>query len=117
MLSNAAQTRLLDPDVDARRKVDEEISRLEARLVSLKLARNELVPIARLHPEILQDIFSVAHSSSEPAQKEIASLRASWVSHRWRELAHQTAALWSYIDFKHPEWVETALSRTKNREL
>ncbi|TFK69729.1 hypothetical protein BDN72DRAFT_767588, partial [Pluteus cervinus] len=104
-----------DHHVDARRRLDEEITQLEARLVSLKLARNGLAPIARLHPEILQEIFTLAHASAEdPAEM---SLLITWVSHNWRMLAHHSSALWSYIDFLHVEWIESALSRTKNREL
>ncbi|TFK59677.1 hypothetical protein BDN72DRAFT_965972 [Pluteus cervinus] len=104
-----------DPHVEVREKLDEEIDQLETRLVKLKLTRNDLAPITRLHPEILQEIFFLAHYSSE--RKGKVSLLITWVSHKWRELAHNTSALWSQIDFKHPEWVEVALSRTKHREL
>ncbi|TFK64937.1 hypothetical protein BDN72DRAFT_801652, partial [Pluteus cervinus] len=104
-----------DPHVEIRQKLDEEINQLETRLIKLKLTRNDLAPVTRLHPEILQEIFFLAHYSSERKGKE--SLLITWVSHKWRELAHNTSALWSQIDFKHPEWVEVALSRTKHREL
>ncbi|TFK59675.1 hypothetical protein BDN72DRAFT_905630 [Pluteus cervinus] len=104
-----------DPHVEVRKKLDEEIDQLETRLIKLKLTRNDLAPVTRLHPEILQEIFFLAHYSSE--RKGKVSLLITWVSHKWRELAHNTSALWSQIDFKHPEWVEVALSRTERREL
>ncbi|TFK60588.1 hypothetical protein BDN72DRAFT_743061, partial [Pluteus cervinus] len=81
----------------------------------LKFARNALAPITRIHPEILQEIFFLVHYTSE--HKGLATLLVTWISHKWRELAHNTSALWSQIDFKNLEWVEAALSRTKNREL
>ncbi|TFK59209.1 hypothetical protein BDN72DRAFT_906071 [Pluteus cervinus] len=46
-----------------------------------------------------------------------ATLLISWVSRQWRELAHDTSALWSQINFKNPDWIQVALSRAKNREL
>ncbi|TFK69728.1 hypothetical protein BDN72DRAFT_897026 [Pluteus cervinus] len=115
MTSIPVQTRTPDSYSGARKRIDEEIIQLEARIISLKLARNNLSPIARLHPEILQEIFFLAHHSTTP--KGEVSLLLSWVSHAWRELAHDTSTLWAYIDFPHPRWIETALSRSKNREL
>ncbi|TFK69757.1 hypothetical protein BDN72DRAFT_897053 [Pluteus cervinus] len=104
-----------DPHADTRRKIDTEIIQLEARLVVLKLDRNRLAPITRLHPEILQEIFFLAHICSK--HKGRTSLIITWVSHGWREIAHHTAALWSQIDFTHLDWVEAALSLAKNRAL
>ncbi|TFK65483.1 hypothetical protein BDN72DRAFT_962497, partial [Pluteus cervinus] len=129
---------------DALRRIDEEISQLEARLTSLHLAfphisdsqslgqitrdeinqlevkirslkstRNSLIPIARLHHEILQEIFII---SSEEAGEQ-AALLMSWISRSWREIALQTPALWSYLTFKHPDWAQAALSRTRDHEL
>ncbi|TFK67011.1 hypothetical protein BDN72DRAFT_771338, partial [Pluteus cervinus] len=115
MSSTPVQTYFSDPHVNARRSLDEEIAQLEARLLVLKLARNALAPFTRLHSEILQDIFFLAHTTSQNKGK--TSLIITWVSHTWRELAHHTSALWSYIDFEKQEWVETAISRTRNREL
>ncbi|TFK69753.1 hypothetical protein BDN72DRAFT_959358 [Pluteus cervinus] len=104
-----------DPRVDDRQKIDEEIAQLEGRIVLLKVARNDLAPVACLHSEILQEIFLLIHLSDPNRGK--ASLLVTWVSHAWRQLAHDTSALWSYVDFTHREWVDAALSHTKNREL
>ncbi|TFK68081.1 hypothetical protein BDN72DRAFT_898433 [Pluteus cervinus] len=87
----------------ARQKIDEEIARLGARIVTLKTTRNTFSPISRLHPELVQAIFVFASGLL--------------VCRSWRELAHQTSALWSYIDFLNPTWVEFALSRTRRRQL
>ncbi|TFK69727.1 hypothetical protein BDN72DRAFT_959334 [Pluteus cervinus] len=115
MSSPVAQTYPLDPYLDARRGIDQEITQLETRLIALKLARNGLAPIARLHSDILRDIFSSFHRSS--LKKGKASLLINWISHHWRKIAHNTSDLWTYIDFSCPEWVEAALSRTSTREL
>lgn len=106
-----------DPHVESRKKLDEEIDQMEARLVVLKLARNELVPIMRIHPEILQEIFFLVHDTSDHKGSATLLRLVTWISHKWRELAHNTSSRWSQIDFRNPEWVEVALSRTKNREL
>ncbi|TFK69746.1 hypothetical protein BDN72DRAFT_959352, partial [Pluteus cervinus] len=105
-----AQVGLLDHPDDTRRKVDEEIAELEARLISLKSYRNTLAPIARLHPEILQVIFFFAHDTSEPSHKGKTALVVTWICHDWRELACQTSNLWSHIDFTHQEWIDAAIS-------
>ncbi|TFK69749.1 hypothetical protein BDN72DRAFT_590051 [Pluteus cervinus] len=111
------QIGLPDHPDDLRRKVDEEIAELEVRLIARKSYRNTLAPIARLHPEVLQGIFFLAHDSSEPSHKGKTTLLVTWICRDWRELAHQTANIWSHIDFTHREWIEAALSRTKAHEL
>ncbi|TFK69732.1 hypothetical protein BDN72DRAFT_839998 [Pluteus cervinus] len=111
----SSPTLIVDPHIDDRNRIDQEIAELEARLISLRKARNALAPIARLHPEIMQEIFYLVHISSE--HKGRGSLLVTWISHKWRELAHHTSSLWSHIDFKRLEWIENALSRSKHREL
>ncbi|TFK69735.1 hypothetical protein BDN72DRAFT_959342 [Pluteus cervinus] len=106
---------ILDPHLDARRKLDEEIGELETRLISLKLARNALSPINRLHPDLLEEIFYRVHISSDHKGK--TSLLLTWISHHWREIAHQMSSLWSVIDLERVEWVEAALSLAKHRDL
>ncbi|TFK67525.1 hypothetical protein BDN72DRAFT_879624 [Pluteus cervinus] len=119
MSARSAQTHNSNPrtDADAIQKIDEEIVELKARIASLKLARNALVPVARLHSEILQDIFFLAHTSSDRYSKGRTSLLITWVSHAWRELAHHTPWLWTHIDFIHPEWIEAAVAHASNRAL
>ncbi|TFK68874.1 hypothetical protein BDN72DRAFT_858099 [Pluteus cervinus] len=116
MLSTITITPTNSPNsrLDAQHKVDEEIFQLEARIISLKSARNALAPISRLPPEIFQEIFSFTHRSSPQHSKGKVSLLITWVSHAWRQLGHSTSDLWAHIDFHHPKWIEAALSRTSN---
>ncbi|TFK67507.1 hypothetical protein BDN72DRAFT_842940 [Pluteus cervinus] len=105
-------------DQETLQQLDDEITQLEARIISLKQTRNTLIPIARLHPEILQDIFFLVHISSPQYSKGKASLLITWVSHTWRELAHHTSLLWSQIDFIGPmDWIETALTHANQHVL
>ncbi|TFK68384.1 hypothetical protein BDN72DRAFT_898172 [Pluteus cervinus] len=110
-----------DTPASARQRIDEEILRLEARINTLKTTRNTFSPISRLHPELVQTIFVLAsrlrHRDWDSPTVGKVSLKLSWVCHSWRELAHQTSALWSCIDFLNPIWVEIALSRTRGRQL
>ncbi|TFK67497.1 hypothetical protein BDN72DRAFT_960946 [Pluteus cervinus] len=105
-----------DP-VTARQKIDEEIAQLQAKIIALKNFRNTFTPFSRLHPEVMQEIFVLASRESKYRAVGKTSLLISWVCHHWRVLAQQTSALWSYIDFVEPTWVEAALSRTHNRSL
>ncbi|TFK67509.1 hypothetical protein BDN72DRAFT_960956 [Pluteus cervinus] len=100
-----------------RQRIDAEIAQLESRILTLKASRNTLTAIARLLPEITQEIFVLASRSSGFREIGKTSLLISWVCHGWRTLAHQTSELWSYVDFNNVTWMETALSRTQNRHL
>ncbi|TFK69755.1 hypothetical protein BDN72DRAFT_840017 [Pluteus cervinus] len=115
MTSPTTQIRFSDPHDDARKKIDEEITQLKTQIVSLKLSRNALAPINRLHPEVLQEIFITVHNSSEHKGK--TTLLITWISHNWRDLAHCVSALWGHIDFRHPAWVDASLARAKNSGL
>ncbi|TFK69725.1 hypothetical protein BDN72DRAFT_959332 [Pluteus cervinus] len=104
----------------ARQNIDEEIARLEARIIALKTSRNALSPITCLPQEIIQDIFVLASARAYPSSGTTfgkTSLLISWVCRSWRELAHRASALWSFIDFINPTWVKAALSLTQSRPL
>ncbi|TFK66278.1 hypothetical protein BDN72DRAFT_844555 [Pluteus cervinus] len=109
---------LYDVHALARERIDEEIASLTARLIALKTTRNTYSPIARLHPEIMQEVFVIA-SRTSPQWIGIGrtSISISWVCSSWRILALQTSALWSCIDFINPTWIDAALSRTRDRPL
>ncbi|TFK67508.1 hypothetical protein BDN72DRAFT_960955 [Pluteus cervinus] len=77
--------------------------------------RDTLSPTPRLPPEILREIFLLTSHSNFQHDKGKITLSLSWVSHEWRELAHGTSSLWTCIDLIHPEWIETALSRSNDR--
>ncbi|TFK69726.1 hypothetical protein BDN72DRAFT_819740 [Pluteus cervinus] len=115
MPSTPAETNLHDPHLDSHQKIDEEIAQLEKQIVSLKLARNALAPVSHLHPDILGEIFLFVHLFSPQMAK--TSLLLTWISRHWREIAHNTSDLWIRIDCKHPEWIQSALSRSNGREL
>ncbi|TFK66595.1 hypothetical protein BDN72DRAFT_880197 [Pluteus cervinus] len=106
----------MDPGT-ARQQIDEEIAQLGACIITLKTTRNTFTPFARLHPEIIQEIFVLVSRGAEHRQIGKTALLISWVCHHWRELGQQTSTLWSCIDFFNPTWVEAALSRTRNRPL
>ncbi|TFK67524.1 hypothetical protein BDN72DRAFT_842959 [Pluteus cervinus] len=106
-----------DATARARQKIDEEIAQLDSRILTLKATRNTLSPIAHLHPEIIQEIFIFASQGSEYGEIGKTSLLITWICHTWRKLAHETTGLWSHIDFFDPTWIETSLSRTRQRPL
>ncbi|TFK67504.1 hypothetical protein BDN72DRAFT_960952 [Pluteus cervinus] len=104
-------------DAEIVQTLDDEIAQLEAHVISLKRTRNTFVPIARLHQEVLQEIFFLAHISSPLYSKGKTSLLITWVSYAWRDLAHHASNLWTHVDFLHSKWFEAALTRTSNRVL
>ncbi|KAH8078075.1 hypothetical protein BXZ70DRAFT_690340 [Cristinia sonorae] len=99
-----------------------------ALLVSVaqqKRALNAALPISRLPPEILVEIF--IHCQDDRVCRS-GSFRASWLSvtwvcHHWRKLALGTPLLWSkvYISrshkFRDPEAFPTYLARSKQVPL
>ncbi|TFK66274.1 hypothetical protein BDN72DRAFT_772230, partial [Pluteus cervinus] len=117
MVFPVRNTILDDIGASARQQIDEEIASLEARFITLKTTRNALSPIARLHPEVMQEIFVFASQQAFFGNSGKTSLLITWICHGWRALAHKTSALWNYIDFLHLPWIETALSRTRDRPL
>ncbi|TFK69743.1 hypothetical protein BDN72DRAFT_959349 [Pluteus cervinus] len=94
-------------------KISKQVRHLEGQIRGLKSTRNTLVPIGSLHADILQEIFVISSRSWGGR----AALVISWTSHWWRRLALETSALWSFIDYSNPRWLQTALARTNDREL
>ncbi|TFK58261.1 hypothetical protein BDN72DRAFT_782324, partial [Pluteus cervinus] len=107
----------LDGPSTARQRIDEEIAQLNARIISLKTTRNTFTVVARLPIEVLEQIFVITARSAGDQGVGKGALFISWVCRSWRELALQTSALWSYVDFLDLNWVETALARTRNQPL
>ncbi|TFK69719.1 hypothetical protein BDN72DRAFT_767594, partial [Pluteus cervinus] len=107
-----AQTPFPESYLDAQKAIDTEITQLTARIISLKSARNALAPVSRLHSEVLQEIFFLVHDGSWP--KGNGTILVTSISRAWRELAHHTSNLWTYIDLRHPGWIQTAVSRSKD---
>ncbi|TFK60585.1 hypothetical protein BDN72DRAFT_965614 [Pluteus cervinus] len=76
-------------------------------------------PIAQLPVEILQEIFIFSCGSQYMYSCEWpqTALIISWVCRAWRHLSHHTPALWTFIEFIHPGWLDAVLSRSGNRLL
>ncbi|KAF9516624.1 hypothetical protein BS47DRAFT_1380851 [Hydnum rufescens UP504] len=116
---------------------------LELRLArtrrGLQCVRNtslELVPINKLHPEILSYIFQLGveqeerdsedvenssynSSNDEPEGRTFAEL-VSHVSRHWRAVALDTAVLWTKVDFSDPpphEYTRILINRSKRAPL
>jgi hypothetical protein len=94
---------------------------LEEVTQASKYRRNALVPISRLPPETLAEIFSFL---SPPACDDEAYGYQSWlyvthVCHRWREIAIHCPHLWSHINAYQlsPAGLTEILTRTKMAPL
>ncbi|KAF8642847.1 hypothetical protein AX16_009355 [Volvariella volvacea WC 439] len=77
-----------------RLEIDEEISRLEAQIVQLRVRRNALAPIMQVPIEVLQKIM-VEYTS---AVGSVRWQRITHVSHHIREIALHSPLLWTSIN-------------------
>jgi len=81
--------------------IDDEIKVAERISQQLKSRHNALVPISRLPPEALVEIFSLLPFPSDDS-KYVPSLKWICVTHvcsRWREVALSSPYLWNHINF------------------
>ncbi|TFK64814.1 hypothetical protein BDN72DRAFT_774127, partial [Pluteus cervinus] len=114
-LTAAAYTQ--SPDHIPLTLLDKTISELEDELLKRKTSHNNRIQIVRLHAELLQEIFSHVHSTSQPGERGKASLLLTWICSRWRKVALASSELWTYIDIANPTWAHIALSRTRERPV
>ena len=103
----------IDQQLIALDQSDEENSLLR---IQLKIYRNNAIPIGRLPPEILCEIFRF-EASSKTWSKEWPPSPLSQVCHYWRTVAIDLAALWSNIHFGHLFWAEEQMRRSKSHAL
>ncbi|KAK7438199.1 hypothetical protein VKT23_018129 [Stygiomarasmius scandens] len=103
---------LSEAETEAKRYEDE-IRRLEARVIALKnhqqrvysqidQFRSLLAPIRRLPPEILDQVFGflcIKSSVNSSNAMDCPAIRLSHVCSGWRELARNTPSLWSTLSF------------------
>lgn len=104
-------------EADARRRIDQEMQRLEDTMRALKSRRNMLTPISHLPPEILSKIFFHCASESTDHKNPLDWIKVSHVSRHWRAVALTSPSLWGAIVFSRPKWVEEMIKRSKMASL
>ncbi|TFK59251.1 hypothetical protein BDN72DRAFT_865309 [Pluteus cervinus] len=99
----------------AHHQINDEIVRLEARIVDLKTSRNTLASVSCLHDDIMLMIFRLScHPPNERDHPIVTTpLSLTWVCTSWRALAHNSSYLWSRIESLNPIWIEQVLPRTR----
>ncbi|KAJ7936098.1 hypothetical protein B0H13DRAFT_1853792 [Mycena leptocephala] len=75
---------------------------------------NAKVPISRLPPDIVADIFLLM---CERSVAEYSWIACSHVCLSWRRIVLDTPLLWSHIVFKSRAWVSACLQRSKSSLL
>lgn len=106
--------------------MEREIEVETQKVVDLKICLNRLVPIARLPPELLSEIFlqclEVNTVSNRPTHR-VVEHKDRWtvthICHYWREVALRCPSLWSQIEVSGPEseHLNELLTRSKKASL
>ncbi|KAI0043369.1 hypothetical protein FA95DRAFT_1681955 [Auriscalpium vulgare] len=87
---------------------------------------NDLIPIARLPPEILNTIFTILCSIDRPKRRKTSQYHPGWLSityvcQRWRHIALHQPTLWAssiVIPFAFgSRWADAFLSRSQGTPL
>jgi len=81
--------------------VEDEIKMSQRVTQELIYRRNALVPISRLPPETLVEIFSLLPFATDDSKYvlHLARIHVTHVCHRWREIALCFPYLWNHIHF------------------
>ena len=98
----------------ARRRIDQDIEKMEEAIRALKSCCNSLAAISRLPPEILSRIFA---ATIEPGLLTMDWVEVTHVSCHWRTVAIGCPRLWTTLAFARPRWVEEMLKRSKMAPL
>ncbi|KAJ3545840.1 hypothetical protein NMY22_g2286 [Coprinellus aureogranulatus] len=98
------------------KKLSDRIYVLEHEVAAVKACQNATVPINRLPPEILSQVFLDVRG------KEARVEAASWVTvthvcRHWRDIALRFTNLWTHLAFPHPDFTELMLSRSGSAPL
>ncbi|TFK59956.1 hypothetical protein BDN72DRAFT_850952 [Pluteus cervinus] len=109
-----SHTITVNPQETSIKKIDEQIQTLRDYLQKLCVARNALLPINRLPPEILLDIFAFV-AKGWTTRGNLLNL--TWVSHNWRDLALGSPTLWTDISEQNLTVVEEWLARSGSAPL
>ncbi|KAJ7105476.1 hypothetical protein C8R43DRAFT_221966 [Mycena crocata] len=84
----------------------------------LRTVHNDLVPIARLPPEILAHIFvRCVPATLRELHHDFSWLNLTQVSARWRLIALACPDFWSTLILSRPKWTPVMLQRSKMASL
>lgn len=121
---------VLDLTCASRADIEQEIAETTSYLRKLRLHLNFHIPVSRLLPEILLEIFSIIvnewrrklylHSTSPRRHRPTVSytwLGITQVCHYWRELAVQSPKLWYTIVLNKEQYIGTMLRRSRQMSL
>ena len=97
-------------NVDSIRTLEEQIEEHEKTIIKLKRARNSLLNVSALPPEVLGHIFSQNVTLRDPfGGLEEGSHNFLLVCHHWFEVASRTPELWSFWGTSLEQWEERCL--------
>jgi hypothetical protein len=105
---------------------DTRILELERQLVAVKTGRNNLLPVHRLPPEIVAEVFKLIQHGCQTVDEirpwfayDYRWLDVMLVCRRFREVAMQTSALWNMVDYEThpPAWIQLCIDRVCNQTL
>ncbi|TFK61085.1 hypothetical protein BDN72DRAFT_478923 [Pluteus cervinus] len=96
--------------------IESSIRTLLQKLQQIRVARNRLISINRLPPELLVKIFSIIGTSwSDRSGHRL--LQLTWVSHYWRNLALESPNLWTLITNSNLPQADVWVARSKHCPL
>ncbi|KAJ3546001.1 hypothetical protein NMY22_g2215 [Coprinellus aureogranulatus] len=98
------------------KRLSDRIYVLEHEVAAVKACRNATMPINRLPPEILSQVF--LDVQKEEARVEAASwVAVTHVCRHWRDIALRCTTLWTHLAFPQPDFTELMLSRSGSAPL
>ncbi|KAF8871582.1 hypothetical protein BD779DRAFT_1478115 [Infundibulicybe gibba] len=89
---------------------------IEVTIANIHRRRNGLIPISRLPPEILSQIF-VLHAKLEPLKWTEAALTSIGVCKQWRQIGLDCPELWSFFDDHSVAWMAKMMERSHSVPL
>ncbi|KAJ7101324.1 hypothetical protein B0H15DRAFT_927158 [Mycena belliarum] len=78
-------------------------------------SRNERLPIGRLPPEILSEVFMSLCAACELFDHSWVA--CSHVSSAWRQISLSIPDLWAHVVFSSPRWINVCIERSKSALL
>ncbi|KAA1475315.1 hypothetical protein DENSPDRAFT_873938 [Dentipellis sp. KUC8613] len=123
---------------EARLKLEREIEAICATATTMRMRRNSLLPISRLHPDVLACVFSFLavdeteiprnrgrlyqYGRSSAAIRESLYENQGWirvthVCRHWRNVALDHPSLWGVDICSFPAWTDERMRRSKHAPL